>query len=74
MLTAEMLDQTIRDAVSALHYACSDEVERGRVIHTPAVCISGLWFGEYIICHPDDLDELRQKLTSRRLIPLRGET
>ena len=55
MLTAEMLDQIVRDAVPSPVPDLADFVR------------------EYIICHPDDLDELRQKLTSRRLIPLRGE-
>jgi hypothetical protein len=57
-----------RDTVfPPLYYATSEEVERGKILlaaeteHSP----------EYIVFHPDNLEDVQRSITDRRLVHLR---
>ena len=48
-----------------LYYAASEHVEEGQYL----LCRDP----EFVVCHPEDLGELRQKVSWRRLVHLRDK-
>lgn len=57
-----------RDAVfPPLYYATSEDVERGKILLAQETPYSP----EYIVFHPDNLDDIHKSITGRRLVHLR---
>jgi hypothetical protein len=58
----EMIDKYF----PVLYYGLDKEVERGSIY----ICKETAHNPEFIILHPDDLDDARKKITARRLVHL----
>lgn len=57
-----------RDAVfQPLYYATSDVIERGQILIAEETAYSP----EYIVFHPDNLEDVQRSITGRRLVHLR---
>jgi hypothetical protein len=46
-----------------LYYIALDSCQPGQILHVQ----KGQYHPEYIVCHPDDVPELKEKITNRAL-------
>ncbi len=53
--------------VPKIHYVTSEDVERGYVIYKTKTD----YFPEFIVCHPDDLETIKQNWVGREFVHIR---
>lgn len=66
-LTFEALLRARDTVFPPLYYATSEVVERGQILLAEETAHSP----EYIVFHPDNLEDIRKSITGRRLVHLR---
>ena len=67
-LTLENFNEIFDALRPVLYYGLYEFAERGQIY----LCHATNWSPRFIIFHPDDLDELKRRLSDVRLIPLKG--
>jgi hypothetical protein len=69
ILTRKIFIEALNEIHPVLYYGTSKFQEKGEIIHVAA---SNL-YPEYIVCHPDDLDEVKSKIKTRILVHISKE-
>ena len=68
--TFEQLQKTIESLTPQLLYGTSELVERGQVY----ICNETNYSQQFVILHPDDLEQFSRSISHMRLVHLRDET
>ena len=68
-LTLEKLQEAIDLVYPPLYYGLDKNLERG-VLY---LCKETEFNPEFIICHPDDFEVVKSKITARRLVHIKDE-
>lgn len=66
-LTWQQLKDAWDKLCPPLYYATSEYLERGKLYRVPQTDN----YPEYIACHPEDLETIKQRILGRRFIPLK---
>ena len=68
-LTLEKLQEAIDLVYPPLYYGLDKNLERG-VLY---LCKETEFTPEFIVCHPDDFETVKSKITARRLVHIKDE-
>jgi hypothetical protein len=68
-LTIEHLREAMALVAPPLYFATDGNIKRGELY----LCKEGDYNPEFIICHPDDLDDIKSKITNRTLVHISNE-
>ncbi len=68
-LTLADFDEMLDKLFPVLYYATDNNLERGNLYY----CKEGDYYPEFVVCHPDDFETVKSKITARRLVHIKDE-
>lgn len=68
-LTLGDIQKAIDLVYPPLYYGLDKNTKRGTLYH----CKETDYSPEYIVCHPDDFEDVKSKITARRLVHVKDE-